>query len=269
MSQRKGDMYTFFFAGVVCVVCALILSLAATALKPRQVANVLHDINMNILETVGKDHAELSKMSQTDVQSLFDKEFEILLLDKTNKPQDSEFMKTELAKLKYPVDELNSLDQGSLLRRYNGKLGLLARKAGKSVEEYDPGYKLVYIYKPGGQPSAYVVPIEGYGLWDLMKGYIALDLDLDTVKGISFYEHKETPGLGARVEEDWFKEQFVGKKILQDGVLTSIKIAKGHGSGGPHEVDGISGATLTGDGINDFLAEDLATYEPYFKTVRN
>ncbi len=51
--------------------------------------------------------------------------------------------------------------------------------------------------------------------------------------------------------------------------MTSIKIAKGHGSGGPHEVDGISGATLTGDGINDFLAEDLATYEPYFKTVRN
>lgn len=270
MSQRKGDGYTFFFAGMVCIVCALILSLAATALKPLQVANVRHDINMNIMATVGKDAKEVSGMSKEQVQELFNNEFETLLLDKNNQAQDNQYMISELAKLKYPEDEMKGMDMGSLLRRYSGKVGLLARKAGKSKDEYDPGYKLVYIYKPGGQPTAYVVPIEGYGLWDLMKGYVALDLDLNTVKGISFYEHKETPGLGARVEEAWFKEQYVGKKILDEsGELVSVNIAKGLAPDSPHMVDGISGATLTGDGINEFMKRNLSTYEPYFKTVRN
>ena len=269
MSQRKGDFYTFAFAGTVCVICALILSLAATALKPRQDANVRHDIVMNLMATVGKDYKELKKLPKPDAFKMFDEEFETLLLNKDNVAQNRDYMESELVKLKYPEDELKALDTGSLLRRYSGKVGLLARRAGKDREAYDPGYKLVYIYKPGGNPTAYVVPIEGYGLWDLMKGYIALDTDLNTVKGISFYEHKETPGLGARVEEDWFKEQYIGKKILGDsGELTSITIAKGVSPGGPHDVDGISGATLTGDGINEFMARNLATYEPYFKTMR-
>lgn len=269
MSQRKSDTYTFLFAGAVCVVCALILSLAATALKPRQQANLRHDIIMNLMATVGKDYKELAKLPKDRVFAMFDEEFETLVLDKNNQTAERSFMERELTKLNYPEEELAALDTGILLGRFNGKIGLLASRSGQSREEYDPGLKVIYLHKPGGTLNAYVIPIEGYGLWDLMKGYIALDLDLNSVKGISFYEHKETPGLGARVEEDWFKEQWKGKRILDDkGELISIKVAKGKSGGGTHEVDGISGATLTGDGVNIFLKRDLHIYEPYFKTVR-
>ena len=269
MSQRKGDLYTFAFAGIVCVVCALILSIAATALKPRQEANIRLDILVNLMASVGKDYQELVSRPKDQIFSLFEKEFETRILDKDNSIVDRTFMETELAKLKYPEKELLALSTGSLLRRFNNKVGLLASRAGKSRTDYDPGFKVIYIYQPGGTPEAYVIPIEGYGLWDIMKGYIALDLDLDTVKGVSFYEHKETPGLGARVEEAWFKQNFIGKKILDEqGGLVSIHVAKGKSQGGIHEVDGISGATLTGEGINEFLKEDLYQYEPYFKTLR-
>ena len=269
MSQRKSNTYTFIFAGAICVVCALILSLAATALKPQQEANVRHDVVMNLMATVGKDYKELSKLPKQEVFDMFDKEFQTLVLDKNDEAADRSFMEQEMAVVGYPEEMIKAWDTGTLMNRFNGKVGFLARKAGKDKAEYDPGYKIVYIYQPGGQKEAYVIPIQGYGLWDLMKGYFALDLDLNTVKGISFFEHKETPGLGARVDEAWFKDQYKGKKILENGELVSIKVAKGLAQGGDHEVDGISGATLTGDGINDFLLSDLSRYEPYFKTLRN
>lgn len=269
MSQRKGNTYTFVFYGTICVICALILSLAATALKPQQEANARHDVVMNLMATVGKDYKALSKLPKQEVFDMFDQNFQTLVLDKDNQTADRTFMESELVKVGYPLEMVKDWDTGTLLNRFNRKVGFLARKAGKSLAEYDPGYKVVYLYQPGGQLEAYVIPIEGYGLWDLMKGYFALDLDLNTVKGISFYEHKETPGLGARVEEDWFKQNFIGKKILENNSLVSIKVAKGQSQGGEHEVDGISGATLTGEGVTEFLLSDLTRYEPYFQTLRH
>lgn len=269
--QRKGDLYTFIFAASICVVCALVLSLAATALKPMQMENARHDVVVNMMSTVGQDVAELRKLPKDEIFAKFEEEFDTILLNKDNEPVERGFMEDELLKLNYPKEELEQLDTGLLLARFNTKIGLLARKNDKSRSEYDPGLKVLYTYKEGGETSAYIVPIEGYGLWDLMKGYIALGLDLNTVKGITFYEHKETPGLGARVEEAWFKENFIGKKILdQGGDLVAITVVKGEAPDDAlHRVDGISGATLTGDGINEFLLRNLSVYEPYFKTLRN
>ena len=108
----------------------------------------------------------------------------------------------------------------------------------------------------------------------MMYGYIALKTDLNTVAGIRFYKHIETPGLGAELAKPDHNEKWIGKKILdEDGSLVSVKVAKGnaeqtHPQELEHYVDGISGATLTGKGINEFLKEDLETYEPYFKTRR-
>lgn len=270
MSKPKGDMYTFVFAGAICIFCALILSISATALKPRQEANVKLDIVVNLMSSVGIDEAEMGKLSSEDVFKRFDQDFETLLLNRENVPQNTDFMKAELETLGYPAEELGTLDTGTLLRRFNAKVSLMARKADKSAEDYDPGYKLVYKYKPGGDLKAYVIPIDGYGLWDIVKGYIALEPDLVTVKGISFYEHKETPGLGARIVEPWFKNNYKGKKIRNEkGELVSVMIAKGEApKGNLHMVDGISGATLTGTGINQFIKEDLKNYESYFKSVQ-
>lgn len=273
--RKEQDSYVFMFAATICVVCALVLSLAATALKPTQVANARLDVVKNLMGSVGITGAELGAMSTTDVFDRFENDFEVLLLDKNDQKVDTKFMLDQLAPLGYEREALENLDASSLLRVFQAKKALLAKREGKSLEEYDPGYKILFIYKPGGTVTAYVVPIEGYGLWDIIKGYIALKPDLKTVMGISFYEHKETPGLGARITEGWFKENFIGKEILNSqGELVSIKVAKGKveqvipEDKQQHWVDGISGSTLTGDGINQFLKQDLAFYEPYFKTIR-
>lgn len=275
MSKPKGSTFTYIFALVLCLVCSLILSLSATALKPQQEANAKLDIAQNLLSAVGYEITELKKQTPEDVFKTFENVIETKILDEDNKTADRAFMEQELLKLGYPESEIKAMGSGELVRVFKSKAYILAARSGKPLDEYDPGYKLLYTYKPQDQVEAYIVPIEGYGLWDIIRGYIALEPDLNTVKGISFYENHETPGLGARITEDWFINSYKGKKVLNEqGELVSIKIAKGEiESAVPqnqheHWVDGISGATLTGKGINEFIERDLKTYEPYFKTLR-
>ena len=270
MSKPKGTAYTFAFAAGLCLVCSLILAVAATALKPRQDQAVKLDIAVNLLTSVGHNAADLKAKKPAEVFEIYADEFEILLLDTNNKETDRAMMEKDLIALGYPEADVKEWDSYNLLTHFNDKVGLLAKRAGKSREEYDPKLKVLYRHVPAGNLNAYVIPIMGYGLWDLIKGYVALDLDLNTVKGISFYENKETPGLGARITEDWFKANYVGKKVLDEsGALTSVTIVKGEAPDDDiHAVDGISGATLTCQGINQFLLSDLERYEPYFKTLR-
>ena len=106
-----------------------------------------------------------------------------------------------------------------------------------------------------------------------MYGYFAIEPDASTVKGITFYKHKETPGLGAEVDKNWFKNNFIGKKLVDiEGSLVSIEVVKGYVSdtdpNAMHKVDGISGATITGKGVTTFLKSDLEKYEPYFAKIR-
>lgn len=275
MSQSKSTTYTFMFAFGICVVCSLILASAATALKERQVANVKLDIVQNLMSAVEGDDIIMAKQPD-QLFADFGKNYEALLLDQNDQVSSTDLMISELVKVGYEKDVLEKEDTGTLLRMFNSRKRLLASKAGQKLADYDPGYKLLYLYKPGGVLKTYVIPIEGYGLWDIIKGYIAIDSsDINTVQGISFYEHKETPGLGARITEDWFRAQWKDKKIFSDsGELVSITVAKAlaaneaPGDKIQHYVDGISGATLTTKGINQFLKRDLSRYKAYFQKVR-
>ena len=136
-----------------------------------------------------------------------------------------------------------------------------------------PNYT-IYQSRTNNKITGYAIPIAGKGLWGTMYGYFAIEPDASTVKGITFYKHKETPGLGAEVDKDWFKNNFVGKKLTnKNGELVSIEVIKGYVSDtdpdAPHKVDGISGATITGTGLTTFLKSDLQKYEPYFAKVRS
>jgi Na+-transporting NADH:ubiquinone oxidoreductase subunit C len=129
--------------------------------------------------------------------------------------------------------------------------------------EYLPAYK-------ASNPESFIIPIAGKGLWSTLFGYFALEKDLNTVKGISFYKHGETPGLGGEVEKKWFQDNFIGKKIFNSSAeLISIKVVKGKAGDVLssdaliHGVDGISGATITSRGVSEFLKNDLLRYEPY------
>lgn len=267
--QQRSNVYTFVFALIICLVCSIGLAMGATALKPMQVTNYRLDIMHNIISASGFPEDKLSALSAKEVLELFRSKFAGQILDKNNQPVERKVLEDKLRPLGYSDETLHDYYVFELVETFNKKVSILARRAGQDLKTYDPGYKLLFAYKPGDKVEAYIMPIEGYGLWDMMYGYLALAPDLNTIKGIRFYNHKETPGLGGEAEKPWFTSQYTGKKILdENGELVSIKVAKAKATG-PYEVDGISGATLTGKGITEFMKEDLMRYEPYFKTLRS
>ena len=137
---------------------------------------------------------------------------------------------------------------GSFIYTYNG-------------ESFYPLYK---------SKNAIIIPISGKGLWSTLYGYFALDINnMNTVKGITFYKHGETPGLGAEVDKAWFQNNFINKEIFdENNNLVSIVVAKGKSGENIHAVDGISGATVTSDGVTQFLKRTLSNYKSYFDKNR-
>ena len=130
----------------------------------------------------------------------------------------------------------------------------------------------LYVAEKEGK-TFYVIPLYGAGLWDAIWGYVALDGDKNTIVGANFDHKGETPGLGAEITTDWFQAQFAGKSLLKDANadfstsnFASVIVVKGGAKAGDvHGVDGISGGTITSDGVSDMLEERLARYLPYFK----
>jgi Na+-transporting NADH:ubiquinone oxidoreductase subunit C len=131
----------------------------------------------------------------------------------------------------------------------------------------------LYIWRENGEAAKYAFPISGKGLWSTIKGYLALEKDLSTIAGVTFYEHGETPGLGGECEADWFQNNFKGKKVFAHSQRLRFEVVKGkvadkYPQGSDHAVDGMSGATLTGNGITRFINAGLDKYESYFSVLR-
>jgi Na+-transporting NADH:ubiquinone oxidoreductase subunit C len=127
----------------------------------------------------------------------------------------------------------------------------------------------VYVYEQDGQ-KFYIFSVRGNGLWDEIWGSVALKSDLNTIAGATFDHKGETPGLGAEIKDNpSFAEQFEGKEIYEsDGDYVSIKVRKGGARDPKHEVDGISGATVTADGVSEMLYRGLKYYQPYIDKVK-
>lgn len=133
----------------------------------------------------------------------------------------------------------------------------------------------IYLYIKNDAINAYIVPIDTQGLWGEISGYLSIDSDGTTVRGFTITRHSETPGLGGEIEQEWFQENFEGKKIVdQQGTFVSVRVARGDVEQVPeeeqsHYVDGISGATLTGKYLSEGLREVLSRYEPVSIRFRN
>jgi Na+-transporting NADH:ubiquinone oxidoreductase subunit C len=130
----------------------------------------------------------------------------------------------------------------------------------------------VFIFHAEGNPEAvesYIFPMYGAGLWDAIWGYLALETDMNTIGGITLAHAAETPGLGARITEAKVQERYVGKKIFDEsGALITVMMQKGEGKeygDDAHKVDGMSGATITGNGVNNMLKAYMGYYEGYIK----
>ncbi len=235
--KKDGHLYTFSFALLVCVVCSLTLSAVSEGLRERKELNRAIDIKKNIIQAVGLQQPFSSRAKPEDILALYREKIEELVVD----------------------------DQGRVVQ-------------GKKPGDIQEGASLypLFIYKEKGAVLAYAFPIQGKGLWSTLYGYLALEADAKTVRGITFYQHGETPGLGGEIEKDWFQNNFKGKSIWdeQKKILVPVKLVKGKVSEKiPPEkaafyVDGISGATMTSQGVTALLDEELRRYEPFFKSVR-
>jgi len=127
----------------------------------------------------------------------------------------------------------------------------------------------LYVYEGAGGKN-YILSVRGNGLWDEIWGNIALESDLNTIAGAAFDHKGETPGLGAEIKDNpKFSAQFKGKKIYEDNEYVSVDVVKGGApSGAEHAVDGISGATVTADGVEEMLYRGIQYYEPYLRQLK-
>ena len=226
----QNNRYTILFSLVLCLVLSVLLSGVYMALKEKQEANKRIDMQKNVLEA-----ALVPVNSNDEVEALFAKRVRELVVSRQGK----------------------IVAAADFEAAFEGKSDLLA---------------LYRILKPDGKTtSSYVYPIEGKGLWSTLLGFLAVEPNGKTVVGITFYKQGETPGLGAEIVQPWFRKQFAGKELYENGEVVGISVAKGKAADPPkyktqktHMVDGISGATITGDGVAKMLDVDPEKYAPFF-----
>ena len=290
-STSSNNTRTIVFMVILSFCCALILSILASALaKPKEIAK------------------DLDRSKQLMIAAkILDHEGHFLMRDSTGKTIPAKYEKegilepgtgNEIATRAQLIDVYNKRVHPILVND-KGETSTFAKQNIKE-EDYLAQYKKIGYFKapwklvyeilpnpPSGKteakkeekPVGYVFPINGYGLWDAIYGYLAVKPDGDTVTGISWYDQKETPGLGANISEPYWQDLFPGKKIFQESAAgqtdyknasLGITVVKGKVAevlgGSPKAksaVDGMTGATLTGNGVTDAYRDVLAPYRPF------
>lgn len=232
VNKTETNSYTIIFAIVMVIVVGSALAFAATALQPTQYKNIRQEQMQDILSTVGVE------TDRAGAQEKYDK-----------------FITKELV-----LDVNGEVKDG--IEAFDVDLAKELKK--ESAEQNFP----LYIAEVEGE-KYYIIPLRGAGLWNAIFGYIALKDDINTIKGVSFDHLGETPGLGAEITQVWFQQRFVEEKIFDEaGNLVGVSVAKGEPSTSKDDnrVDAISGATITGNGVEDMISERLKHYLPYFKS---
>lgn len=221
---------------LLCLVCSVVVSTASIVLRPLQEANRALDRRINILDVAGllqpgADVDALFERVETRVVDLASGEFsdavDPRLYDQRRAARDPE-LGEELAADRDPAN-----------------IGRRARLA------------TVYLLREGDDIARVILPVHGYGLWSTLYGFLALEGDLNTVVGLRFYEHAETPGLGAEVDNPLWRRKWEGKMVYGDDGMPRIEVVKGSvdpaSPDARHQVDGLAGSTLTGRGVTNLL----------------
>ena len=251
MANNDSIQKTLLVAVTLCIVCALIVSSAAVLLKPAQVANKALDRKANILAAAGMLNPEES------VEEQFKKVTTKIVDFETGKFTDEfdpkTFEQSQMAKDPSTSIALGEADQAKIKRREN--------------------YGLVYLVQHDGELDKVILPVRGYGLWSTLYGFLALENDLNTVAGLGFYEHGETPGLGGEVDNPKWKSLWPGKEVYESGDA-AIELVKGNVDsstpGAENKVDALSGATLTSRGVTNLLQFWMGEngYKPFLNNLQ-
>lgn len=220
------------YAAILTVVCGGLLAFASESLKEKQQANIALEQKKNILATV------MELKDGDDPSAIYSKQVKAFVID------------------------------------YNGNVqeGMKAEDVAVASEyKKAPEQRLLPVYEfsnESGQVESVVMPVFGYGLWNNIWGFVSLESDFNTIKGVKFAHAGETPGLGARIDSDEIQVRYKAKAIFEGDNVASITMMKGEGmdySNDKHKVDGMSGATLTAKGVNNMLQDYFTCYQNYLK----
>ncbi len=228
----------FYSVLILAFVCSALVAAAAVGLRPQQEANQVIDRKKNILYaaglyTEGRTIEQMFAPIETKVVELATGEF---VPETSIQPESYQQLKAALSD--DTGRKLSAEEDTARLRR---------------LEKYS----LVYLVKDGDTINQVILPVRGKGLWSTMYAYVALDGDLNTIRGVSFYQHGETPGLGGEVENRNWLKGWQGKEVYNEEGEEALQFVKGQAAGdkeaGLHQIDGLSGATLTTKGVDNLM----------------
>ena len=256
--QRDGVLNTFLVAAGLCVFCSIIVSAAAVGLRSKQDENKKRFEKQNILVAAGMDEDEVKK---GDIDQLF-KDIETVIIDLETGSQVGE----------ETVDPA-TFDQLKAAKDPDLSVEIAADKDIAGIKRREK-YSKVYLFKEGDELKKVILPVYGKGLWSTLYGFIALENDLNTVAGLTFYEHKETPGLGGEVDNPSWKAKWPGKTLRDASGDIKIEVVKGQvvegSSSANQQVDGLSGATITSRGVSNLIRYWVSEdgFGPYLKKLK-
>ena len=255
--NKDSTANTFIVATVLCLVCALVVSSAAVALKPTQANNVQLDRKKNILKVTGFTEDEIEDAG--GITELFAARFETTIIDMRTGEEAIDAAKAAMEKAK--GKELPNI-KATYDQLWASKRPPESGLSTKLVKKEDvPGIKKrenfshVFMLKSedGNSVEKFVFPVRGMGLWSMMQGYLAVEPDFQTVAGLTFYQQAETPGLGGEVENPNWKAKWPNKKIFDQKGEVALSVSKGDQSTNEYGVDALSGATITSNGVSNML----------------
>jgi len=237
--MQHSTRYTIVFAALLCIACSILVASSAVGLHDRQERNKLIDQRKKVLAVVGL-LPDGEAPSDAEVSRLFQERLEprIVSLETGEYVQDLDPLEFDQRKAsKDPATSRPAPPNPARVRRV-------------------PDNALIYVLRDGDEIAALVLPIEGMGLWSTLYGYVALEHDAQTVLGLTFYEQGETAGLGGEVDNPRWKALWPGRKVFDadwEPEIAVIKGAAGPPAEDPFRVDGLSGATLTCNGVTNAL----------------
>ena len=254
MTNNNTISKTLIVAISLCLVCSALISYSAVELRDLQEANKILDKQTKILSAAGL------LADDKDVSSLFNS-IEIKIVD----------LETGLFNTSVNIEDF---DESSFSRNPNTSIELTS-DADIALLKRRENFQAIYLHYENESLKAIILPVRGYGLWGTMKGYLALESDLQTVIGLEFFDHKETPGLGGEIVNPRWKANWKGKKVYSDSGEVLISVIKGSvdksNEKAKFQVDGLSGATITSNGVTNLLSFWLGEmgYGPLIKQIRS
>ncbi len=257
MSNKESTGRTLMVALAVSLVASVFVAGSAVALKPVQIENRLLDKQRSILAIAGLGGDDLSSHQ---VKDLFNSRIKARVIDISTGEYQDDLDPITFDPLKAAKDPKTSTALSG-----SEDLALIKRRE---------QFTTVYMVEQSGKLESLILPIRGYGLWSTLHGFLAIKPDLNTVVGLGFYQHAETPGLGGEVDNPKWKGMWPGKTLFDDSGKPIIKIVKGGvdpaSPDAGHQVDALAGATLTSNGVDRLMQFWLGEqgFGPYLAKLR-